>query len=174
MSLHQHLGDQLDRSLLPEVSESPVASARVSGEAARATGLGEGTPVVGGAGDQAAQAVGSGIVADGAVSITLGTSGVVFASSGRYGDPGRESPKRAWRAAFSQGRWSMIWLPRAPRGASEHDVGPSRILRDRRLAPGSRLWQGCEPTACVARRRERASDWPLGVMSCPPAEGASP
>src|SRR4029450_13883147 len=41
----------------------------------------EGTPVVGGGGDQAAGAVGNGIVASGIVSATLGTSGVVFAHS---------------------------------------------------------------------------------------------
>jgi len=46
---------------------------------AKITGLQEGTPVVGGGGDQAAQAVGSGIVKTGLVSVTLGTSGVVFA-----------------------------------------------------------------------------------------------
>ena len=74
----------IPRAWLPEITESPVASARISREAALATGLVEGTPVVGGAGDQAAQAVGSGIVDEGAVSITLGTSGVVFASSTRY------------------------------------------------------------------------------------------
>ncbi len=38
-------------------------------------------PVVGGAGDQAAGAVGNGIVMAGVVSATLGTSGVVFAHS---------------------------------------------------------------------------------------------
>jgi xylulokinase len=43
-----------------------------------------GTPIVGGGGDQAAQAVGSGIVAEGIVSVTLGTSGVVFAASNSY------------------------------------------------------------------------------------------
>lgn len=72
------------REWLPEVTESPVASARVSAEAARETGLLEGTPVVGGGGDQAAQAVGTGIVAEGVVSATLGTSGVVFAASETY------------------------------------------------------------------------------------------
>jgi len=72
------------RQWLPEVTESPVASARVSAEAARETGLLEGTPVVGGGGDQAAQAVGTGIIAEGLVSATLGTSGVVFAASDTY------------------------------------------------------------------------------------------
>jgi len=47
--------------------------------AAATTGLAEGTPVVAGAGDQAASAVGNGIVEAGIVSCTIGTSGVVFA-----------------------------------------------------------------------------------------------
>lgn len=74
----------IPREWLPEVTESPVASAHVSPEAARLTGLAAGTPVVGGGGDQAAQAVGTGIVHEGIVSVTLGTSGVVFAASERY------------------------------------------------------------------------------------------
>jgi xylulokinase len=61
-----------------------VVSARVSAHAARETGLLEGTPVVGGGGDQAAQAVGTGIIREGVVSATLGTSGVVFAASNTY------------------------------------------------------------------------------------------
>jgi xylulokinase len=72
------------REWLPEVTESPVVSARVSAQAAEQTGLLEGTPVVGGGGDQAAQAVGTGIIAEGVVSATLGTSGVVFAASDTY------------------------------------------------------------------------------------------
>jgi xylulokinase len=74
----------LPREWLPEVYESPAVSARISAAAAQATGLLEGTPVVGGGGDQAAQAVGTGIVREGIVSATLGTSGVVFASSDTY------------------------------------------------------------------------------------------
>ncbi len=78
--------DALDipRQWLPEVTESPVASARISAQAAHETGLLAGTPVVGGGGDQAAQAVGTGIVDEGTVSVTLGTSGVVFAASDIY------------------------------------------------------------------------------------------
>ncbi len=72
------------RAWLPEITESPVASAKVSAAAAAVTGLAAGTPVVGGGGDQAAQAVGTGIVSEGAVSVTLGTSGVVFAASDEY------------------------------------------------------------------------------------------
>ena len=72
------------RRWLPEVTESPVVSARISASAARQTGLLAGTPVVGGGGDQAAQAVGTGIVTEGIVSATIGTSGVVFAASKAY------------------------------------------------------------------------------------------
>src|SRR5207253_9722830 len=54
---------------------------RSSGSVAEVTGLKPGTPVVAGAGDQAAGAVGMGIVRPGTVSVTIGTSGVVFAAA---------------------------------------------------------------------------------------------
>ncbi len=69
---------------LPELTESTVASAKISAEASALTGLPAGTPVIAGGGDQAAQAVGCGIVKEGMVSATLGTSGVVFAQSDEY------------------------------------------------------------------------------------------
>jgi xylulokinase len=71
----------LDSSMLPRLFESPEISARVSAPAAAETGLAEGTPIVAGAGDQAAGAVGMGITRPGAVSVTIGTSGVVFAAT---------------------------------------------------------------------------------------------
>jgi xylulokinase len=70
---------EIDKSILPRVYESSEVTGTISAEAALATGLAAGTPVVGGGGDQAASAVGNGIVAPGIVSCTLGTSGVVFA-----------------------------------------------------------------------------------------------
>jgi xylulokinase len=73
-------GLDVPRSWLPEVTESPVASAAISAIGAEATSLPIGTPVIAGAGDQAAEAVGCGIVEEGAVSVTIGTSGVVFAA----------------------------------------------------------------------------------------------
>jgi xylulokinase len=69
----------LDRGILPRVVESHEVTGYVTRPAAELTGLEEGTPVVGGGGDQAASAVGNGIVETGVVSCTLGTSGVVFA-----------------------------------------------------------------------------------------------
>jgi len=63
---------------LPDCFESTVISSYVSASAARLTGLAMGTPIVGGGGDQAAGAVGNGIVNTGIASCVLGTSGVVF------------------------------------------------------------------------------------------------
>lgn len=71
----------IPRDWMPRAYESPEVSGRISASAAAATGLAEGTPVVGGGGDQAAGAVGNGIVETGIVSSTIGTSGVVFAFS---------------------------------------------------------------------------------------------
>ena len=72
---------EIDASLLPTVFESPEITGTISSSAAELTGLRAGTPVVGGAGDQAGGAVGIGIVQPGAVSATIGTSGVVFAAT---------------------------------------------------------------------------------------------
>jgi xylulokinase len=72
---------QIDKRLLPAVHESPEVTGTLTEAAAEELGLPAGTPVVGGGGDQAAGAVGNGIVAAGIVSATLGTSGVVFAHS---------------------------------------------------------------------------------------------
>jgi xylulokinase len=68
----------IDRSWLPKVVESSEVAGQITAEAAERTGLSVGTAVVAGAGDQAASAVGNGIVATGLVSCTIGTSGVVF------------------------------------------------------------------------------------------------
>jgi xylulokinase len=66
---------------LPRLSEGPEICAHISDAGAAATGLSAGTPVAAGAGDQGAGAVGMGIVSSGSVSATIGTSGVVFAST---------------------------------------------------------------------------------------------
>jgi xylulokinase len=74
---------------LPALYESSAITGTVSPAAAQLTGLKPGTPVVAGAGDQAAGAVGMGIVRPGSVSVTIGTSGVVFAATERPAlDPG--------------------------------------------------------------------------------------
>lgn len=70
---------ELDPDLLPAVYESQEISGQVHTQAAEQLGLKAGTPVVGGGGDQAAGAVGNGVVRPGLVSSTIGSSGVVFA-----------------------------------------------------------------------------------------------
>jgi len=74
-------GLSIPSEMMPEVFESYVPSAHVSAEAAKATGLAEGTPVVGGGGDVEAGAVGSGAVKSGVVTIIMGSGGVVFAAT---------------------------------------------------------------------------------------------
>jgi xylulokinase len=71
----------IDPTLLGKLHESHEITGTLTRSAAETLGLAEGTPIVGGAGDQAAGAVGNGIVNPGIVSATLGTSGVVFAHS---------------------------------------------------------------------------------------------
>jgi xylulokinase len=66
---------------LPLTFEGPAVTGYVSSQAAAETGLVQGIPVVGGGGDQAAQAVGVGAVQPGIIALTLGTSGVVFATT---------------------------------------------------------------------------------------------
>jgi xylulokinase len=71
----------IDPTWMPPTSEGPEFTGTLTLEAGSATGLRPGTPVVAGGGDQAAQAVGVGAVESGIVALTLGTSGVVFATT---------------------------------------------------------------------------------------------
>lgn len=72
---------QIDGSILPRLYESTEICGKISAGGAADTGLVAGTPVVAGAGDQAAGALGMGIARPGSVSATIGTSGVVFAAT---------------------------------------------------------------------------------------------
>ncbi len=69
----------IDLSMLARVYESPEETGRVTEAAARQTGLPVGLPVAGGAGDNAAAAIGMGVHRAGKAFTTIGTSGVVFA-----------------------------------------------------------------------------------------------
>lgn len=72
---------ELDVELFPQPFEGPEVTGRLTGEAAEATGLTAGTPVFAGGGDQSANAVGVGATRSGIVALSLGTSGVVFATT---------------------------------------------------------------------------------------------
>jgi xylulokinase len=102
---------EIDESLLPRLFESPEICGKVSAAGAAATGLHPGTPVVAGAGDQAAGAVGMGIVMPGAVSATIGTSGVVFAATDR---PALDSRGRLHTFCHAvPGRWHVMGVTQA-------------------------------------------------------------
>ncbi|MEZ4675533.1 MAG: xylulokinase [Caldilineaceae bacterium] len=70
----------IPRSWLPPLFEGPQVTGQITAAAAAVTGLKEGTPIMAGGGDQAAQGVGVGAVREGIIALTLGTSGVVFGS----------------------------------------------------------------------------------------------
>lgn len=72
---------EIDRILLPDAFESIEVTGTVSASGAAETGLRGGTPIVAGAGDNAGGAIGMGITAPGMASVTIGTSGVVFAAT---------------------------------------------------------------------------------------------
>ncbi len=102
---------EIDPRLLPAVFESPAICARVSRDAAALTGIRAGTPIVAGAGDQAAGAIGLGITRPGAVSATIGTSGVVFAATDR---PTTDPKGRLHTFCHAiSGRWHVMGVTQA-------------------------------------------------------------
>jgi xylulokinase len=97
---------QIDKAMLGRLHESPEVTGTLSRKAAGAMGLREGIPVVGGGGDQAAGAVGNGIVTAGVLSATLGTSGVVFAHSDQ---PTRDPQGRVHTMCHAvPGKWCVF------------------------------------------------------------------
>jgi xylulokinase len=101
----------IDAASLPSLYESPEVCGQLSATGAAETGLKVGTPVVAGAGDQAAGAVGMGIVKPGAVSATIGTSGVVFAATDR---PALDRLGRVHTFCHAvPGRWHVMGVTQA-------------------------------------------------------------
>ncbi len=72
---------EIPEDWLPPTFEGPAVTGKITAKAAAETGLAEGTPIMAGGGDQSAGAVGAGAVRPGIVSLTLGTSGVIFATT---------------------------------------------------------------------------------------------
>ena len=96
----------IDPAWMPRTWEGPEVTGLVSPEAAAATGLRPGTLVVAGGGDQAANAVGVGAVVPGRMALSLGTSGVVFATTAR---PLFEPAGRVHAFCHAvPGRWHMM------------------------------------------------------------------
>ncbi|MHB1294342.1 MAG: xylulokinase [Anaerolineae bacterium] len=106
---------------MPRCVESKEITGTVTAEIAKLTGLRPGTLVVGGGGDQAASAVGSGIVEPGLVSVTMGTSGVVFAYTDQ---PSRDPQGRLHTFCHAvPGKWHVM-------GVTLSAGGSFRWLRD--------------------------------------------
>lgn len=128
---------------LPPTHEGPEITGHVSAAAARLTGLREGTPVVAGGGDQAAQAVGVGAVREGTVAVTLGTSGVVFATTDA---PSVESGGRLHAFPHAvPGKWHLM-------GVTLSAAGSLRWFRDT-----------CAPEADYPTLFEEAAEAPPGA-----------
>jgi xylulokinase len=97
---------RIDPSWLPPTFEGPAITGGVTAAAAEATGLRAGTPVIAGGGDQAANAVGTGAVDAGVVALSLGTSGVTFATTR---EPLIEPAGRVHAFCHAvPGRWHMM------------------------------------------------------------------
>jgi xylulokinase len=125
---------------MPELYEGPEITGTVTSEAADRTGLPAGIPVVAGGGDQAAQAVGVGAIHEGIVALTLGTSGVVFATTS---SPFIEPEGRLHAFCHSvPDRWHLM-------GVMLSAAGSLRWYRDT-FAPGMDYDRLLEPAAEIA------------------------
>lgn len=74
---------EVPRDWLPRVYEGPEVTGAVSDRVANETGLRPGLPVAAGGGDNAAAAIGNGIISEGLISSSIGSSGVIFAATGK-------------------------------------------------------------------------------------------
>jgi xylulokinase len=145
---------EVDRDLLADCHESQEVSATVSAAVAKEIGIRAGTPIVGGGGDQAAGAVGNGIVKSGVISATIGTSGVVFAFSDRvatdpqgrlhtfcHAVPGKWHVMGVVLCAGGSLQWFRNHLAEPERAQAESEgVDPYEVL----CAEAARADAGCE------------------------------
>lgn len=117
----------LSLAAMPALFEGPEETGRLRAEVAEAWGMAR-VPVAAGAGDQAAGAIGAGVIAPGQASLSLGTSGVLFSADDRF----RPNPERAMHAFCHAlpGAWHemsvllsaascLSWIARATGAASE-------------------------------------------------------
>ncbi len=129
----------IDAAWLPRTFEGTEPTGAVTAEAAALTGLRAGTPVFAGGGDQAAAAVGTGAVAEGIVSVSLGTSGVVFAATDKpFVEP--QGRLHAFCHALP-GKWHLM-------GVMLSAAGSLRWFRDT-FAPGVEFEDLVAPAAAV-------------------------
>jgi xylulokinase len=129
---------------LPKTFEGPEITGAITAQAAQATGLKTGTPIVAGGGDQAAQAVGVGAVQPGIVALTLGTSGVVFAPTSQ---PLIEPEGRLHAFCHSvPGAWHLMGVMLSAAGSLRwyRDTLAPGVPYDRLLEPAGQVQAGSE------------------------------
>lgn len=135
---------EIPRAWMPPLYEGPQITGRLTPDAAAATGLKPGTPVMAGGGDQAAQAVGVGAVTEGIVALTLGTSGVVFATAnGAFIEP--EGRLHAFCHSVP-GKWHLMGVMLSAAGSLRwyRDTFAPGMGFDDLLAPAAEIAPGCD------------------------------
>ncbi len=151
---------QIDPALLPPCYESPEVTGKVNQDTAAKTGLREGTPVVGGGGDQAAGAVGNGIVETGIISASLGTSGVMFAFSNH---PSVDNEARLHTFCHAvPGKWHVMGVMLSAGGSFRwlrDSIGLSEVNRGRE--------EGVDPYELLTAEAETAAPGCEGLIFLP-------
>lgn len=135
---------EIDPAWMPALYEGPQITGYITPEAAASTGLKAGTPVMAGGGDQAAQAVGVGAVSDGIVALTLGTSGVVFATT-----PGAFIEPQGLLHAFCHSvpnKWHLMGVMLSAAGSLRwyRDTFAPNMAYDDLLAPAAGIAAGSD------------------------------
>lgn len=139
---------ELDADLLPEVVESDQVTGTLTQAAAEALGLTTDCKVVGGAGDCAAGAIGTGVVKSGVLSTSIGTSGVMFVHSD---EPQYDASGRLHTFCHAvNGKWHMMGVNLTSGGALQWWVdnvvqGLSGIAEEKRYEAATK-----EATAVAA------------------------
>ena len=154
----------IDEAQVPACHESPETVDRLSPHAAARLGLVAGTPLVAGAGDQAAAAVGMGVAEPGALCATLGTSGVLFAASDAF----RASPDGALHAFCHAlpGRWHLMSVMLSAGGSLRWFL--DTMARD---APQRAAAAGCLVHEWIDREAARIAPGCDGVTFVPTLAG---
>lgn len=134
----------IPRAWMPQAFEGPEITGEITTSAAAETGLKAGTPVMAGGGDQAAGAVGVGAVTPGIISLVLGTSGVVFATT-----PGPFIEPQGRLHAFCHsvpGAWHFMGVMLSAAGSLQwyRDVLAPCMPYDDLIAPAQEIVPGCE------------------------------
>ena len=150
----------IDDDLLPACFESDQVSGELTREAAALLGLKEGTPVVGGGADNAAAAVGNGVVQSGIMAATLGTSGVVFAHSDR---PTLDPKGRVHTMCHAvPGKWCVFGCMLSAGGSFQwfrNQLGQAEVAEARKLKT--------DPYALLVQQAQQAPAGAEGLFFLP-------